>query len=101
MTIQIQNLNKAPKEIKAKHASLLGYWESQSKQQISYCSNNNCFNHAQTAALLQKAPVKVQRNTIKDDNWYIVPLCQECGDLQADEMEEIVNYVELVPATQN
>lgn len=57
-----------------------------------------CFNDAKVGAILQKVPVatRTRNKAVIDENWYIVPLCQSC-DAKADEITEIVDYVEFVP----
>ncbi len=102
MTIQVHNLNNAPNAIVNKHSSLLKYWTAQAKQNIRYCANHMCFNDAKVGAILQKVPTaaRAKGKAVIDENWYIVPLCQSC-DANADQITEIVDYVEFVPALSN
>jgi hypothetical protein len=70
--------------------SWLNHWKNFSGQKLSdYCSEEKCINPPTVGA-------HVQRDTITDNNWYIVPLCDKHN--KAVSSMNIVNSVVLVLA---
>ncbi|MGB3946892.1 MAG: hypothetical protein WBM13_02800 [Bacteroidia bacterium] len=68
---KIKNIN-GTSENKCKCGSWLKHWETFSKQKTEYCcvSVPNCTNKDIVGA-------HVQKDTLSDNNWYIIPLCNE------------------------
>lgn len=70
--------------------SWLEHWERFGGQSISkYCSEKSCRNKPEIGA-------HVQKTSVLDKNWYIVPLCKECNKRIL--AFELVSSVKLVSA---
>ena len=71
--------------------SWLDHWKNFSNQSLpNRCSANNCYEKPEVGA-------HVQKDSIYDKNWYIVPLCKECNAKTGSPLE-ISDSINLVSA---
>ena len=73
--------------------SWLKHWEKYSGQNLpTYCPEKNCLNKVLVGA-------HVQKDSILDNSWYIIPLCQEHN--KSAKSLEVANYIKLVSANRS
>ncbi|MDR0834324.1 MAG: hypothetical protein LBN93_09115 [Candidatus Symbiothrix sp.] len=71
--IKVRNLKDTANEIPSGYGSWIAYWESQ-KGEATYCHRVGC----STTVDLEGA--HVQKVSMHDRSWYIVPLCHTCNE---------------------
>lgn len=87
--MRIRNVN-GTSDLSCSCGSWLNHWKNYSRQSVpSYCSERNCIKKPEVGA-------HVQKDSIIDKTWYIVPLCNE-HNLKASALD-IGDYVALVAA---
>jgi len=74
--------------------SWLNHWKNFSKQSLpTYCSKKGCTKKPEVGA-------HVQKDSLYDKNWYIVPLCKDCNAKTRGSLE-ISDFITLVSANIN
>lgn len=83
---KVKNLNGTsdndPK--KKGYSSWKSFWEDKTGREFSSCSCSGCLESASVGAHVQKV-------SLDDRKWYIVPLCNSCNVSKKDEVFEVRN----------
>ena len=88
----LRNLNGTSQN-KCRCGSWLKHWENFSYTVANFCSNIRCMETAKHGGHVQKV-------SLSDQNWYIIPLCPECNKMKAEQFE-INDSVALVSANRS
>jgi hypothetical protein len=84
--MKVRNLNGTTRV----SASWLAHWEARSGQTAYGCFVVGCRNRRSVGGLVQKADTA-------DTDWYVVPLCEDCGRMTGHDLD-IWDLAKLVPA---
>jgi hypothetical protein len=89
--MRVRNLNGA-KQKTYSGATLLAHWTRFSRQVAYECFVTGCKNKASTGG-------HVQKDSLTDQNWYVVPLCDGCNSKMGQDLD-IWDMARLVPANE-
>ena len=89
--MRVRNLNGASQS-KYSGATLLAHWERFSRQHAYGCFVIGCKNKYSVGG-------HVQKDSLTDKNWYVVPLCEECNSKMGRDLD-IWDMARLVPANE-
>lgn len=89
MAIAVKNIN-GTSDTKCKCGSWIDHWQKYSTTKVGLCREVNCRSIATDGAHVQKADSS-------DNNWYIIPLCQQHNLLKWQELR-VIDSTTFVPA---
>lgn len=88
--MKVTNINGTSDNI-CSCGSWLDHWKKFSKQSLpNYCPEKNCIKKPEVGA-------HVQKDSVSDKGWYIVPLCKDCNAKTGSSLE-ISDHIALVSA---
>jgi hypothetical protein len=91
MSIKAKNINgNGTSHNTCKCGSWLEHWKKFGGGAITYCSEQSCVMNDLAGAHVMKA-------ADNDNNWYIIPLCEDHNKMQGQDLEIVVSTV-FVPA---
>ena len=76
--MKVKNLNGAAHN--QSNSSGLSQWEKVSGQNAWMCFAKGCIKRPSVVGLVQK-------DTVLDETWYLVPLCDDCGQKRGQDLD--------------
>jgi hypothetical protein len=77
--MRVKNLNKAGRD-KSSSGSWLRHWEKHSGQNAWMCYVQGCIGRPSAGG-------RVQKDSLVDRNWYVIPLCADCNDKSGQNLD--------------